>query len=145
MDCSIQGSSVLHYLPEFAQIHVPWVSDAMQPSHTLPLLSPFAFDLSQHQGLFQWVSSSNQVARFGVQHQSFQWVSRVDCLLGLTALISLLSKRLSRVFTSTTIQKHQFFGAQPSLWPNSHIHIGLGEKPLLWLNRLLSSKWYFCF
>ena len=49
--------------------------------------------------------------------------------LGLTGLISLLSKGLSRVFSSTTIQKHQFFNNQPSLWPNSHIHTWLLEKP----------------
>ena len=49
--------------------------------------------------------------------------------LGLTGLISLLSKGLSRVFSNTTVQKHQFFGAQPSLWSNSHIHTWLLEKP----------------
>ena len=49
--------------------------------------------------------------------------------LGLTGLISLQSKGLSRVFSNTTVQKHQFFGAQPSLWSNSHIHTWLLEKP----------------
>ena len=62
MDRRTPGSPV-HYLPEFAQIHVHWASDAIQPSHPLPPSSPFAFNLSQHQGLFQWVSSSHQVAR----------------------------------------------------------------------------------
>ena len=78
---------------------------------------------SQHQGLFQWVNSSHEVAKvlgFQLQHQSFQWTFRVGFPLGLTGLISLLSKGLSRVFSSTTIQKHQFFGAQPSLWSNFH-------------------------
>ena len=55
---------------------------------------------------------------------------------GLTGLISLLSKRLSRVFSGTTIQKHQFFGTQPSLWSNSHIHTWRLEKPQFWLYRL---------
>ena len=55
--------SPVHYLPEFAQIQVHWVGDAIQPSHPLPTPSPFAFNLSQHQGLFQWVSSSHQAAR----------------------------------------------------------------------------------
>ena len=64
--------------------------------------------------------------------------------LGLTSLISLLSKGLSRVFT-TTAWKHQFFGAQPSLWSNSHIHTWLLEKPQLWLHKLLSAKWYIYF
>ena len=56
--------------------------------------------------------------------------------LGLTGLISLLSKGLSRVFFSAKIQSHQFFGAQPSVLSNSHIHTWLLEKPLLWLHRL---------
>ena len=63
MDCSMPGFPVLHYLPEFAQTHVHWVSDAIQPSH--PLLSPSssALNLSQHQGLFQWVGSFYQVVK----------------------------------------------------------------------------------
>ena len=65
---------------------------------------------------------------------------------GLTDLISLLSKELSmRVFSSTTVQKHQFFSAQPSLWSNSHIHTWLLEKPQLWLHRPLLAKWCLCF
>ena len=58
MDCSMPGFPVLHYLPEFAQTHVHWVSDAIQPSHPLLSPSPPAFSLSQHRGLFQWVGSS---------------------------------------------------------------------------------------
>ena len=60
---TMPGSSVPHDLPEFAQIHVHWVHKAIQPSHPLPLPSPFAFSLSKHQSLFQWVSSSHQVAK----------------------------------------------------------------------------------
>ena len=60
--------------------------------------------------------------------------------LELTSLISFLSKGLSRVFSSTTVWKHQFFGAQPSLWSNSHIHTWLLVKPKLWLDRLLLAK-----
>ena len=62
MDCSMPGSPVLHCLLEFAQIHVHWVDDAIQPTHAL-LPSSFAFNLSKHQGLFKWISSSHQVAR----------------------------------------------------------------------------------
>ena len=65
--------------------------------------------------------------------------------LGLTGLISLLSKGLSRVFSNTTVQKHQFFNAQPSLWSNSYIHTWLLEKPWLWLYGPLSAKWCLCF
>ena len=61
--------------------------------------------------------------------------------LGLTSWMSLLSKGLSKVFSSTTLQKHQFFCAQPSLWSNSHICIWLLEKPKLWLDRPLLAKW----
>ena len=81
MDCIMPCFPVLHYLLEFAQNCVHWVSDAIQPSHPLlpPSLSP-AFNLSQHQGLFKWLSSSNQVTKvleLQLQHQSFQWVFRV--------------------------------------------------------------------
>ena len=64
VDCSTLGSSVLHYLPEFAQIHVHWVGDAIQPSHPLSSPSPPTFNLSKHQGLFKWVSSLYQVANY---------------------------------------------------------------------------------
>ena len=60
--------------------------------------------------------------------------------LGLTGLISLMSKGLSRVFSNTTVQKHQFFGTQLSLWFNSHIHIWLLDKPYLWLDRPLQQS-----
>ena len=75
-DCSMPGFHVLHYLPEFAQTHVHWVSDAIQSSHSLLPPSPHALDLSQYQGLFQWLSSSYQVAKgleLQLQHQSSWW------------------------------------------------------------------------
>ena len=81
MDCSMLGFPILQYLLEFAQSHVHWVGDAIQPSYPLSPTSPPAVSLSQHQGLFQWVSSLHQVARvLELQHQSFQWISRVDFL-----------------------------------------------------------------
>ena len=81
MDCSTSAFPVLHHLPEFAQTHVHWVSDAIQPSHPLPSPSPPAFNLSQYQSLFQWISSSHQVAKvLELQHQSFKWIFRVDFL-----------------------------------------------------------------
>ena len=63
MDCSTPGFPVLHHLPEFAQTHVHWVGDTMQPFHSLSPPSPPALNISQHQGLFQWVSSSYQVSK----------------------------------------------------------------------------------
>ena len=83
MDCTMPGFPVLHHLPEFAQTHVYWVSDAIQPSCTLSFHSPPAFNNSQRQGLCKWVSSSYQVAKvleLQLQHQSFQWIFRVDFL-----------------------------------------------------------------
>ena len=74
MDCSMPGLPVHHQLLESTQTHVHWVSDAIQPSHPLSSPSPPSFILSQHQGLFQWVSSLHQVARvleFQLQIQSF--------------------------------------------------------------------------
>ena len=64
MDCSAPAFSVFYYLPEFAHIHVHGVSDAIKPSHPLSPPSPFAFSLSQHQGLFQWVSSSHRWPKY---------------------------------------------------------------------------------
>ena len=63
MDCGMLGFPVLHYLPEFVQTHVHWGGDAIQPSHPLPPPSPPAFNVSQHQGLFQRVGSLHQVAK----------------------------------------------------------------------------------
>ena len=74
MDCSTPGLPVLHHLPELAQTHVHWFSDAIQPSQSLSSPSPPTFNLSQNQGLFKWVSSSHQVAKvleLQLQHQSF--------------------------------------------------------------------------
>ena len=81
MDFSLPGFPVLHHLQEFAQTHVHWVRDAIQSSHPLLSPSPPALNLSQYQGPFQWVSSSHQVTKVLVlqlQHQSFQWIFRVD-------------------------------------------------------------------
>ena len=83
MDCLTQDFPVLHHFPELAQTHGYWVSDAIQPYRPLLFPSPPAFDLSQHQSLFQWVSSSHylaQILEFQLQHQSLKWVFRVDFL-----------------------------------------------------------------
>ena len=82
-DCSTPGLPVHHQLPEFAQTHVYWVDDAIQPSHPLLPPSPSALNLSQNQGLFQRVGSSHQVAKaleFQLQHTFFQWIFKVDFL-----------------------------------------------------------------
>ena len=77
MDCSTPGFPVHHQLPELAQTHFHWVDDAIQPSHPLSSPSPPTFNISQHQGLLQWGSSSHQVAKvLELQHESFQWIAR---------------------------------------------------------------------
>ena len=116
MDCSMPGLPVHHQLLEFMQTHVLQVGDAIQPSHPLSSPSLPAFKLSQHQGLFKWLSSLHQVANvFGVS----AWVLSVNTQdwspLGWTGWISLQSKGLSRVFSNTIVQKHRFFAAQLSL------------------------------
>ena len=117
MDCSMLGLPVHHQLPKPTQTHVHWVGDAIQPSHPLSAPSPPALNLSQHQGLFQWVSSSHQVAKvleFQLQHQFFQMNTQDWSPLGWTGWIPLQSRGLARVFSNTTVQKHHFFGAQLS-------------------------------
>ena len=120
VDCSMPGFPVLHYLSEFAQTHVHWVDDAIKPSHSMSPSSPPVLNLSQHQGLFQWVSSSSgsHSIRASASASVLPMNIQGGFPLGLTGLISLLSKGLSRVFSSTTIQKYQFFNAQPFLWFN---------------------------
>ena len=84
MDCSTPGLPVHHQLPESTQTHVHLVGDAVQPSRPLSSPSPPALNLSQHQGLFQWVSFLHQVAKvleLQLQHQSFQWICRVNFFL----------------------------------------------------------------
>ena len=107
IDCSMPGSSVHHQLPEFIETHVHWVGNAIQPSH--PLLSPFplTFNLSQHQGLFQWVSSLHQVAKvldFSASASVIPMNIQGWFPLGWTGWISLQSKGLSRVFSNTTVE-----------------------------------------
>ena len=120
MDCSTPGFSVLPYLLEFAQTDVHWVGDAIQTSHPL---SPFSsclqyFPASGSFPMSQLFTSGGQSigasALASVLPMNIQGWSP----LGLTGLISLLSKGLSRVFSKTTVQKHQFCSTQLFLWSN---------------------------
>ena len=132
MSRSMPGLPVHHHLPEFTQTHILAVGDALQPSHPLSSHSLPALNLSQHQGLFKWVSSLHQVARvLGVSALTSVLPMNIQDWfpLGWTGWISLLSKELSRVFSHTIVQKHQFFSAQLSLWSISHIHTWPLEKP----------------
>jgi len=131
MYCSMPGFPVLHHLPELAQTNILWVGDAIQPSHPLLSPSPPAFNLPSfrvfsNESAFLWCgqrigdSASASVLPMNIQG----WFH-----LGLTGLISLQSKGLSRVFFNITVQKHQIFSTQLSLWSSSHMHTWLLEKP----------------
>ena len=115
-DCCMPGFPVLHYLPEFAQVHVHCISDAIQPSHPLPSSSSFAFNLSQHQVFFNQLDLRIRWPKYWNfnfnNSPSNEYSGLISC--GLIGLISLLSKGLSRVFSSNTIWKHQFFSTQRS-------------------------------
>ena len=141
MDCRTPGLPVHHQLPELIQTHVHQVSDTIQPSilcrsllllpSIFPSISIFSSELSASGGQSTGASASASVLPMNIQ----------DIFpLGLTGLISLQSKGLSRVFSNTTVQKHQFYGAQFSLQSNSHTHTWLLEKPKLWLDRPLLAK-----
>ena len=118
MDCSTPGFPILHQLLELAQTHVHQVGDAMQASHALSSPSPPAFNLSQHQGPFlmsQLFASSGQSIGVSALASVLPMNIQDWFPLGLTGLMSLNSKGLSRLFSSITVWKHQFFGSQPSL------------------------------
>ena len=145
-DCSMPGLPVHRQRLELAQTHVHRVGDAIQPSHPLLPASPPAFSLSQHQSLFKWISCLHQVAQvleFSASTSVFPMNTQDWSHLGWTGWISLQSKGLARVFSSTTVQKHQFLSAQVSLKSNSHIHTWLLEKPSPWLDGPLLAK-YVC-
>ena len=98
MNCSRPDLPVHHQVPESNQTHAHRAGDAIQPSHPLSSPSPPTPNPSKHQGLFQWVNSSHEVAKvleFQLRHQSFQWTPRTDNPLEWTGWISLQSKRLS--------------------------------------------------
>ena len=131
MDCSMPGFPVLHHILDLVQTHDHWVCDAIQTTHPLstPFLLPSIFPsirvFSNESALHlrwpkYWSFSSASVFQMTIQDQF---------LLGLTGWISLQSKGLPRVFSNTTVQKHQFFSTQLSLWPISNICTWLLEKP----------------
>ena len=131
MDCRMPGITVHHQLPEFTPTHVHWVSDGIPQTYPLlpllllPSIFPSIRVFSNESALPSGgqsiaVSASTSVLPMNIQDWSpLEW----------TGWISLQSKGFSRVFSNTTVQKHQFFGAQPSSQSNSHIHTWPQEKP----------------
>ena len=114
VDFSTADLPIHHQLKDFTQTHVHWVGDAIQPSHPLLIPSLPNFNLSQHQGRFEWVSFSHEVAKvleFQLWHQSFHQIFRTDCL-EMDSLDLPSVQGLSKVFFNTTVQKHQFSSAQ---------------------------------
>ena len=129
MDCSMSGLLVHHQLPEFTQTHVHRVGDAI-PSSVIPFSSHLqSLQASESFQMSQFFASGGQ--SIGVSASASVLPMKIqDWLhLGWTGLISLQSKVLSRVFSDTTVQKHQYFSAQLSLKSNSHIHTWLLKKP----------------
>ena len=142
--CSVVFDSFQPHEPQHATPPCPsptasllksiYMESAMPSNHLILCrpASPPALNLSQQQDLFKWISSSHQVAEVlgGSASASALPMNIQDQFpLGLTDLFSLQSKGLSKVFSNTTVQKHQSFGAQLSLWSNSHNHTWLLEKP----------------
>ena len=123
------GPSVHHHLPEVAQI---LSIESMRLSNHFILCHPLL--------LLPWIFPSSGQS-IGASTSATVLPVKGWFPLGLTGLISLQAKGLSRVFSSITIWKHQFFGTQSSSQPNSHICIWLLEKPELWLHGLLSAMW----
>ena len=132
MDCSTSDFPVYHQLLELAQTHVHWVGHAIQASYPLlspsPLL-PSIFPSIRSFPMSQFFASGGHSIGASVQYQSFQWIIQDLLRFELNGLISLQSKGLSRVFSNTTVQKHQFFSTQLSSQSSSHIHTWLLEKP----------------
>ena len=125
MNRSRPGLPVHHQLPELTQTHVHRVGDAIQPSHSLLSPSPPAPNPSEHQGLFQMsrlFTSGGQSIEVSALASVLPKKSQGWSPSEWTGWISLQSKGLSRVFSHTTVQKYQFFGAQLSSQSNSHIH-----------------------
>ena len=138
MDCRMPGLPVPHHLPECAQVHIHWIRDALQPSHHLSPSSPSAFNFSQHQVFSNELALHIRWPKYwgfscSISHSSESISIQGWFCLGLTGLISLMSKEISRIFSSTTIRQHQFLAPLLSLWSNSHISTWQLERPWLWL------------
>ena len=124
IDCSTPGFPVHHQLPQLAQTHVYQVSDAIQPSSVVPFSSCLQpFPASGSFPMSQFFKTGGQSIRLLGSVSVLPMITQGLFPLGMTGLISLPSKGLSRDFSSTTVQKHQFFSTQFSLQSNSHIHM----------------------
>ena len=130
LNCSTPGFPVHHQFPELAQTQVHGVSDVIQQSHPLssPSPPPLIFPSIRVFPVSQFFASGDQSIGVSASASVLPMNIQDSFPLGWTGWISLQSKGLSRVFSSTTIWKHQFFGTQPSFWSNSHIRTRLLGK-----------------
>ena len=148
MDCSTLGYPVLHHLPEFAQTHVLLKEDSLSrwyhptiSSSVIPISSCLLSFPASGSFPMSWLfASGGQSIRASASASILPMNTQDWFPLGWTGLISLQSKGLSRVFSNTTVQKHQFLSSQPSLWSNSHIHMWLLEKPLALTRQIFTDK-----
>ena len=135
MDWSTPCYLVFHHLPEFVQTHVHWGGDVIQPSHPLLPPSPPALNLSQHQGISTESALCNKWPKYRSISFSIspsnEYKGLISFPLGLTGLISLQSKGLSTVFSTTMVQKHQFFMVQLS-----HLHMNTGKTIALTIHSM---------
>ena len=141
MDCSTPGFPIYHQLLELVQALVHRVGDAIQSSY--PVIPFSCLQSIPESGYFlmnQLFPVGGQRIGASVSASVLQMNIQDWFPLGLTGLIFLQSRGLSRVFSNTKVQKHQYFSTQLSLWSNSHIYTWLLEKPKLWLYGLLSAK-----
>ena len=145
MVCSTLGSSVLHYFPVCSNSYLSSLWCYLTVSSSASCFS-FCLKSFPASGSFpvSWLFASRGQG-IGASTSFLPLTIQGWFPLGWTGWILLQSKGLSRVFSNTTVQKHQFFSTQPSLWSNSHIRTWLLEKPYLWLYRPLSTKWCLCF
>ena len=139
LDCCKPGFHVHHQQPKLVQTHDYWVSDATQPFHPLSSPSPPTFSLSQHQGLFRWVSSSHQVARvleFQLQHQSFQWIFRTDSFrmdwLDLLAVQGILKSLLQHYSSKASI-----------LWCSAFFMVQFSQSYMTTGKTIALTRWTF--
>ena len=148
MDCSTPGFPVYHQLPELTQARVPWVSDAIQPSHPLSSPSPSTFNHSQHQCLFKWVSSLHQWPKYwsfsfsiSPSKEHPRLISfRMDWL-DLLAVQATLKSLLQHHSSKASILWHSpFFIVQ-----FSYQYLTTGKTIALTRDRALSANWYLCF
>ena len=141
MDCSTPGFPVLHHLAAFSPLSW-WCHPIISSSVTTFSSSPQSFPASVYFPMNRLSALGGQSIGASASALVLPMNSRGWFPLGLTGWISLQSKGLWRIFSSTMVRMHQFFDTQPSLWSNSHIHMWLLGKPQLWQYRSLPAKWY---